>query len=180
MAKGGIAMDKKKIIEMYVKGADEFALKVRKTYDHDFVAGRDIDEAFRGMPSSFRAMKELNATVKKALDETPLTVAERAALDAVAKEAERGARQVMQIACNDASVFLTEKAKKLAIDQQYFNCEFRNLPLSAKERIFDEAWDVAYERAHSAGFVDVMTEFSEIMDFAEKVVEATVAKGGEA
>ena len=62
----------------------------------------------------------------------------------------------------------------------YFNCAFRNLPDSAKEKIFAEAWDVAYERGHASGFMEVICEFHEVMGFAEKVVEATVAKGGEA
>lgn len=158
-----------------------FAEKVKSVYtDHDFESGHDIDKAFREMPSVHSAMRGLKATVHKAIDDMPLTVAERDELTAVAKKAEDEAWTVMRKACNNASASLEEKAKRVAIDQKLFKFTFRNLPSSAKEQIYTEAWNIAYERGHSEGFRAVMDEFGEIMDFAEKVVEATVAKGGEA
>lgn len=166
--------------KQYHDGAVAFAEKVKAVYaDYDFKSGRDIEEVYLGLPSEFRAMRALNTVVRNAIDDMPLTVAERNELTAVAKEAEREARKIMQSAYKEASATLEKKAKEFAIDQQYFYCAFRNLSSSAKEKIFDEAWAVAYERAHSEGFMAVIIAFGEVMDFAEKVVEATVAKGGE-
>ena len=167
--------------KQYRDGAKAFAEKVESSYvNRDYKGGRDIEEAFFGLPSSFRFMRDLNKSVHESIDNMPLTVAERDELVAVAKEAEREARKAVQAAYNDASAVLEKKAKQIAFDQQYFDSEFRNLSSGTKEKILELAWAEAYERSHAEGFSAVMTTFSEVMDFAENVVKAVSQKGGEA
>ncbi len=173
-------MNEKEIQRMYDYGAGQYASEVKKVLDFDFASGRDIEEAAGELPSSFRALRDLNKAVKVALDDTPLTVADRSALEVFAKEVERETRKSMNTAYHDALSVLEEKAKRIAIDQQYFDNDFRDLASGVKEQIFELAWAEAYERAHSDGFIAVITEFNETMGFAENVVKAIVSKGGKA
>ena len=160
-------------VAAYSDKVDKYMAKVLNDLrDNDDAEYGDVESAAKGIPSVYEAFSLTDTDVKLEIDATPLTKKDRDDMLAKRSEGAKKARGAMLRKAREAENAIEAEAKRIAVGMQYFSSAFAKLSDEAARKIYDDAWAIAYERGHSGGLAEVMREFGNILDFADRVVSS--------
>ncbi len=160
-------------VAAYTDKVDTYMTKVLADLrDNDDAEYGDVESAVKGIPSVYEAFSLTDTDVKLEIDATPLTKKDRDDMLAKRSEVAKKARGAMLRKAREAENTIETEAKRIAIGMQYFSSAFAKLSDKTANKIYNDAWAIAYERGHSGGLSEVMSEFGDILDFADRVVSS--------
>jgi len=156
------------LVQNYVDIVDEYGKDAQERIATTSVWS-EADTLMNNLPAFLERCKKMEKIVANEIDNERMTVAERneaMKLNASEKQAAfkkmRGAyyRNVNRI----------KDAAKLKIEYSCSNSVMFSLSKAARDKIFSDAWDRAYENEHSNGLYHVMSAYNYALDDIGKIL----------